>query len=179
MWMCQWVVRVEFCLSRGSRVNAKEQEEMGAALKPLPAFITLVGPLPSGGPLVDNQVTPPPEAPLRLPTLTGPFPRVGSPVLDQVGSPPEALPTFQALVWILPIMKLLMDKGRGRRCPQRIPRRTALAAELSCSRGPCWAGRWSRREGKWAVTCHLPCLGLLGHLPLCEKHCPARIKKVQ
>ena len=37
------------------QVNAIVQEEMGAGLKPLPAFITLVGPLPSVDSLVSVQ----------------------------------------------------------------------------------------------------------------------------
>ncbi|KAL2295116.1 hypothetical protein Nmel_018269, partial [Mimus melanotis] len=64
--------------------------------------------------------------------------------------------------WDLP---LCQREGEGDP-PQRVPGRTASAAGLSCSRGPCWAGRWSRTEGERGTDFLLTCLGLLGHLPL-------------
>uniref|UniRef100_A0A8C0U9Z7 Uncharacterized protein n=1 Tax=Cyanistes caeruleus TaxID=156563 RepID=A0A8C0U9Z7_CYACU len=59
-----------------------------------------------------------------------------------------------------------VPEGRGRRSPQCVPGRTASAAGLSCSRGPGWAGRWSRRERERGTDFLLTCLGVLGHLPL-------------
>ena len=89
-------------------VNPIVLEESGAGVKPLPAFFTLTGPLPRVA-LVYNQFGVPPEALPTLPTLIGPFLSVDYSVVNQGGSPPEALPTFQTLVWLLPIVKLLMD----------------------------------------------------------------------
>ena len=57
-------------------------------------------------------------------------------------------------------MKLLMDKGRARRCPQCIPGRTALAA------GAVLGWEMEQERGEMGSDFHLPCLGLLGHLPL-------------